>query len=342
MVLFWIFVLALFFGFSRIINFFSTERSINIFSWPTLLDVSYLERFEQETGIAIHVSYYESNEELFSKLRASKGSGYDLVIPSDYVVELMIREGLLQKIDRTRINAWQELDPKLLNLYFDPLNDYTIPYFWAAYGLGMDTTYFKGTLPEASWALIFDKHKIPGPIGMIDAAREAVLLAALYLYGNGDFDMTYEHITKIKKLLIEQKRFVASYTESNVEHLLLGRLCPLVVAMGPDILRVQRVNPAIKFVIPKEGSFVVVDSFAIPACSKKADLVYEFINFLLRHDVLEHHHAKFGMCCPVRGIQSLNDRSICPNDEEFAKMKFFKTTIPEALLNEIWVQLMAY
>jgi spermidine/putrescine transport system substrate-binding protein len=94
-----------------------------------------LERFERETGIRLHVSYYETNEELFSKLRATKGEGYDLVIPSDYVVELMIKEGLLQKIDRTKVHAWSELDPKLLSLYFDPHNDYTIPYFWAVYGL---------------------------------------------------------------------------------------------------------------------------------------------------------------------------------------------------------------
>ena len=342
MILFWVCILVAFLGFSHIVRFFRSERSINIFSWPTLLDVSYLERFERETGIALHVSYYETNEELFSKLRATKGSGYDLVIPSDYVVELMIKEGLLQQIDRTKIHAWSDLDPKLLNLYCDPHNDYTIPYFWAVYGLGIDTAYFKNTLPEISWDLVFNPKKIPSSIGMLDAAREAVLLAAFYLYGSSDIAMTPEHIVSIKKLLLEQKKFVGAYTESNIEHLLLGKLCPLVVAMGPDILRIQRANPAIKFAIPKEGSFVVVDSFAIPAKSNKENLVYEFINFLLKPDVLEHHRAKFGMCCPIKKMQSIHDQAICPSDEEFVKMKFFKTTVPEALLNEIWIQLMAY
>ena len=341
-VIFWLGILGLFLGFSHVVHLLRTEKSINIFSWAMLLDVTYLEQFERETGIHINVSYYESNEELFSKLRATKGAGYDLVIPSDYVVELLINEGLLQKIDRNRIDCWPSLDHRLLGLYCDPKNEYTIPYFWAVYGLGIDTTYFKGQQPDPSWALIFDKTKAPASIGMMDAARETVLLAAFYLFGSSDIAMTPEHIQAIKQLLLAQKSWVAAYTETSIEHLLLSKSCPVVVAAGPDILRIKRNNPDIDFVIPKEGSFIIVDSFAIPAKSTKAELVYQFINYLYKPDVLEHHRARFGMCCPIKNMQAKQDQLFCPNDEQFAKMRFFKTTIPEALLNEIWIELMAH
>lgn len=341
MVTFWLGILVLFLGSSHIMQLCRPNRSINIFSWPVLLDVSFLEQFERETGISINVSYYETNEELFSKLRTTRGAGYDLVIPSDYVVELMIKEGLLQKLDKSKITCWPDLDPKLLGLYCDPGNTYTVPYFWAVYGLGINKTYYNGKLPDASWALIFDKMKAPAAVGMLDAAREAVLLAAFFLFGSSDIAMTQTHIQAIKKLLLDQKAWVSAYTESNVEHLLLSKSCPVVVAMGPDILRIKRTNENIDFVIPKEGSFKVVDSLAIPAKSTKTDLVYQFINYLFRPEVIVHHRSKFGMCCPIKKLQTRQELLYCPDNEQFSKMKYFKTTIPETLLNEIWIQLMA-
>jgi spermidine/putrescine transport system substrate-binding protein len=341
-VLFWVAVLVLFFGFSRIVNLFKTEKSINIFTWPLLLDVAYLENFERETGIKINVSYFESNDELFSKLRATKGMGYDLVIPSDYMVEVIINEGLLQKIDHNKIDAWHDIDPKLLGLYFDPRNEYTIPYFWAVYGLGIDKAYFNGQVPEPSWDLVFDKAKMPPSVGMFDAAREVVLLASQYLFGSSDIAMTPRHIMQVKKLLLDQKAWVGAYTESSIEHLLLGKICPVVVAMGPDILRIKRKNPDIDFIIPKEGSFALIDSFAIPSKSTKKELVYKFINYLYRPDVVKHHQERFGLCSPIKNLQEPEVQQFCPNDRAFAKMKFFKTTIPETLLNEIWIELMAH
>ena len=342
MVIFWIGILGLFLGLSHVMQLLRAEKSINIFSWPMLLDVAYLEQFEQETGIKINVSYFETNEELFSKLRATKGIGYDLIIPSDYVVQLIIDEGLLQKIDRTKISCWADLDPKLLNLYFDPKNEYTAPYFWAVFGLGIDKTYFKEQMPDASWALIFDKTKAPASIGMVDEAREAVLLATLYLFGTTDIAMTPEQIKAIKNLLLDQKAWVGAYTDSSIEHLLLSKNCPVVVAMGPDILKIKLSHNDIDFIVPKEGSFIVIDSFAIPAKSSKSDLVYQFINYLYKQEVLEHHRRRYGMCSPIKKMQAQEDEIFCPNDEKFAKMIFFKTTMPEALLNEIWIDLMAH
>jgi spermidine/putrescine transport system substrate-binding protein len=342
MVLFWVGVLLLGIFLSEVIQSFKRERSINIFTWPMLLDIQYLHKFEQETGIHINVSYYENNEELFSKLQATKGVGYDLVIPSDYVVELLVKNKLLKKLDMSRLTCMSSIDPKLLGLYCDPANDYTVPFFWAVYGLGVDTRYFKDKPFENSWALIFDKNKVPPAVGMLDLAREDVILAASYLFGTAEFSPTQENIDAIKNLLKQQKNWVSAYTESNVEHLLLSKSSPVVVAMGPDILRIKRQYPYIDFIIPREGSFAVVDSFAIPAQSSKEALVYQLINYLMKPEVVEHHKNKFGMCSPLQEVPAAEEDRFCPTQEQFRAMKFFRTSMPDSLLNDIWIQLMAY
>jgi len=126
---FWIilfFVLLFIPVFTRLIM---KEKSITIFTWPLILDAHYLKQFEQQTGIKLYISYYESNEELLSKIRATKGRGYDILIPSDYAVEELIQEGLVKKIDRSQLNFLDHLDPKLLHHYFDLQQEYSLPYF---------------------------------------------------------------------------------------------------------------------------------------------------------------------------------------------------------------------
>lgn len=340
MIFFWLIIFILFLGFSHVVHYFHPKQSLNIFTWPMLLDVDYLKKFEQETGIKLHVSYFENNEELYSKLRTTQGAGYDLVIPSDYIVPALIHDNLLKKIDHSKVSALKEINPKLLNLYFDPKNKYSVPYFWAVYGLGIDRRYFKDALPEATWGLIFDKNIAPSSIGMIDVPREAVLIATNYLYKDTEIEMTPERIATVKKLLLTQKAWVDAYTESSIEHLLISKSSPVVVAMGPDILRIKQSHPYIDFVIPKEGSFLVIDSLAIPIKSTKEELAYKFINFLFRPEVIEHHSKKYGLCCPLKNFQNLDSSQACPSREQFDQLKFFKTVMPEKLLNQLWIELM--
>jgi spermidine/putrescine transport system substrate-binding protein len=323
-----------------VVQYFQPERSLNVFTWPMLLDVDYLKNFEKETGIKLHISYFENNEELYSKLQTSQGAGYDLVIPSDYVIPALIHDNLLKKIDQRKVPVLNEINPKLLDLYFDRKNEYSIPYFWAFYGLGIDKRYFNGVLPEPSWSLIFDKAIAPKGIGMVDVPREAVLIATEYLYGDPEIEMTAERVASVKQLLLTQKKWVDAYTETGIEHLLLSQSSPVVVAMGPDILRIKRNHPYIDFFIPKEGSFMVIDSFAIPVKSTKDDLVYEFINYLFRPEVLEHHAQKYGLCSPMKNLRVPHESEIYPTDEQFAKLRFFKTIMPEKQLNQLWIELM--
>ena len=116
---------------------FVEHNALSVFAWPGVFSEEQIKRFEQETGIKVYLSSYASNEELLVKLRATRGHGYDLVMPSDYAVKKLIDEGLLKKIDKQKLNFVQALNPVLMGHSFDPNNDYALPYVWELYLMGM-------------------------------------------------------------------------------------------------------------------------------------------------------------------------------------------------------------
>lgn len=343
MICFWGAIFFLFLLSPTFTQFFREERSLRIFTWPLLLDAQYLTQFEKETGITLYISYYESSDELFSKLRATKGYGYDLVIPSDHTVALLQKEGLLKKLDRSKLTFLKYLEPKLLGNYYDPHNDYSIPYFWGVYGLGIDMSFFGDKKPKASWDLVFNKDDIPASISMTDNAREAILMAAQYLFGSIDNLTEGNRLQRIEVLLRQQKQWVELYTDTRADDLLASHSCPVVVALGPDIKKTKNKYENVDFLIPKEGSFIVVDALVIPIATNKDDLIYQFINYLYRPDVLKHHLDLYGLCSPTTNVQEEDqDSSFCPNEKQFRTLDFFRNVLPEKELNDLWIRLMAY
>ncbi len=340
-VAFWIIALIGFLYAPAFFRMFHHERSLTIFTWPSILDSRYLTAFEKESGIKLHISYYESNQELFGKLQASSGKGYDIIMPTDYTVELLIKEKLIKKIDRSRLNFFNRLNKVLLGNYCDPANDYSLPYFWGIYGIGVNRNFFGGELPQPTWKLIFDPQLAPYGIGMSDESREAVLMAAYYLFGTIDLTYDKKTIEAIKSLLIEQKKWVEAYSESRSEYLLTSNGCPVALAVSPDIYKIKSEHPHIDFLVPEEGSFVFVDSIVISAATEKDEMIYQFINYLYTAEVIEYHRKKFGFCSPVYEDAQLIPEGFCPSDEQFAKLHFFKDVIPQNVVNDIWIAVMS-
>ncbi|HSW73859.1 MAG TPA: extracellular solute-binding protein, partial [Candidatus Limnocylindria bacterium] len=202
MVLFWLIIIFCFLYTPTVTRLFSHKKSISLFVWPMILDAKVMEQFERETGIKVYVNYYETNEELYGKLRATGGKDYDLIVPTDYMVQTLIQDGLVKKIDTTRLSFKDQLKPYLLGHYFDPRNEYSIPYYTCIFGLGINKNYFGGVLPQASWSLVFDQAQAKFPMSMLDSAREAIMLAGFYLYGSLDRITEPEALKNITELLI--------------------------------------------------------------------------------------------------------------------------------------------
>ena len=339
-IFFWTSVIVFFLFLPKFFNFFGAEKSLTIFTWPLVLDAHYLARFEKETGIKLYIGYYETDDELIGKIKSGSGN-YDIVIPTDHVVELLIREKLLKKLNKSKLNFLPSLDSRLLGHYFDPHNAYSIPYFWGVYGIAINTYYFNKKTPEPTWGLLFDKSMSPAPVVMTDAAREAIMIAAQYLFGTIEALKDPQKRKQIKKMLIKQKKWVQLYTESRTEELLLLDSAPVIAALSPDVWKAkqEKKNNLIEFLIPKEGSFIFIDNFVVLASTQKDDLVYTFLNYMYRPEVVVHHMAEYGSCAPITGIPA-DSSNYCPKN--FSKFDFFRNVISEQEVDSIWIDLMAH
>ena len=197
-----------------------SKMSINVFTWGDILDPHVIQAFEKESGVKVHLNFYASNEELIMKLKATHGVGYDMIIPSDYAIKLLIEEDLLKPLDKSTLTFIKSLNPRLMRHPFDPDNRYSLPFEWEFFSIG----YIKESGPFApSWNLLFTKPNYK--ICMVNDPIEAVQFAAFFLYGNITH-LTPEQKEGVKQLLKTQKKWVEAYAESRADYFLATRSCP--------------------------------------------------------------------------------------------------------------------
>ena len=318
------------------------KNTINVFVWGDILEPSVVAEFEKESGIKINLSYYSSNEELLVKLKATQGEGYDLVIPSDYAVNVLIKEDLLKPLDRTKFEYWKTINPLLLGHYFDPTNTYSIPFEWELYGFGIDKDYFKLHPTEPSWGMIFDPNTVHYKISMINDPIEAIEFASFYLYGFVE-SLTPVQVQEVKQTLIRQKPWVAAYATFRGDYFLATRNVTTVVASTSYIWRTKRLFDFVGFVIPKEGSFITIENFCIPKPSPKEELVFRFINFLCSPKSVAAHFKTFALfpstlhALDVLDIDEQAAKIMLSTEEDFKKYHFVRNILPQHESRDIWV-----
>jgi len=319
------------------------KKSISILAWPTELDASYLAEFEHKTGIKVHINYLENNEELLAKLRLNDTHGYDLVMVSDYMIAHMRELNLLKPIHKKQFQHWDQLYTELLDQYYDPGNEYTIPYFWDVYGLAIDTSRVcKDKARRFGWGLVFNPLYVPGRIGMMEDRRELILLAAMYLYNTIDGIDTQERRHEIVQLLRSQKQWVEMYTDMRSSALIASGVCPAAVTISTDVIRAQQQHSALAFVLPDTGSFMIIDNFAISTQSKKEEYVYQFLNYLYDKSCLQQYADKYMMRTAHRMVRaSAITDTMVPDKQFFSQLSFFKNVIEEKRLNQLWISVVS-
>lgn len=340
-ILFWFTVIGGFLFLPALYRHLNKRATLTIFTPPLLLDPIYIKKFEEKTGVKVVLAYFENGAALLSKLSAVNGKGYDLILPDDHTLELLIKQNALKKIDKTKITFWDDIHQSLLNSYFDPENNYTVPYYWGVYGIGYDSNLFANGLPDNSWRILFDKSLCPnGRICMTDEPREAILIAARYLFGSIDELKKPEAQEAVKQLLIKQKKQVEVYTLSRADTLLQTNSCALATIASPEAWRISRASPAIKMIIPKEGSFLIMDSFAIPKNAINDSVIYEFLNFIFEQESIKHHSQLYGFCSPLHTVNLPDQETFCPINE-ISSFDFFREVISDKRINELWIEVLA-
>jgi spermidine/putrescine transport system substrate-binding protein len=260
----------------------ASPKVVNIYNWSGYLPEAVLQQFTQETGIRVNSSSYDSNEALYTKLKAAPHHGYDVIVPSSYAVHRMIKGGMLQPLDKVQLPNIQYLDPQWLNKSYDPDNQYSVPYLFSASGLVVNTRYHDPKIVEdwdALWQPCF-KHKLL----LLDDVRELFSVALLSLQcspNSQNPSEIREAYDKLHQLLPNVRVFNSEGTMD------LYATEELTVGMGwsGDIYRANQLNDDIQFVYPQGGYILSIDSLAIPKGAKHIEEAYQLINFLLRPDI---------------------------------------------------------
>ncbi|HEV3269668.1 MAG TPA: extracellular solute-binding protein [Candidatus Rhabdochlamydia sp.] len=335
----WVFLLACFLYGPRFSS--ASKDSINVFTWGGILNEEIIQSFEKKTGIRVNINNYSSNEELIMKLKATEGQGYDLVIPSDYAVSILVKNQLIKELDQNQLSFFHQLLPGLLGHFFDPQNRYSIPLSWEVYGLGIDKDFFTEPFTP-SWKMIFDPEVVDYRIVMVNDPIEAIEIAAFYLYGSTS-SLSKVQAEKVKDLLIQQKPWVAAYASSRADYFLATKNSPLAVASSSYIFRSKRNFDFIDFVVPKEGSFISIENLCIPKTCDKDSLVYQFINHLYQRESIRVYWDSFRLFPSIDDKQDLDfdlqaQKIFYGLAEDFKKYHFFKSLLPQQKIRDIWVE----
>lgn len=253
-----------------------------VYNWGEYIDPGVLTMFEEETGIDIVYEEFETNEILYPKI-SSGAIAYDVICPSDYMIQRMIENDLLSEINFDNIPNLKNIGKQYLerSRQFDPENKYSVPYCWGTVGI----LYNKMMVDEPvdSWSILWDP-KYKDNILMQDSVRDAFGVTLKYLgYSLNSIDL--DELTEAKNLLIEQKPLVQAYVIDQVRDKMIGNEAALGVIYSGEAIYTQKENPNLEYVIPKEGSNIWIDSWVIPKNAEHKENAEKFINFLCRPDI---------------------------------------------------------
>jgi spermidine/putrescine transport system substrate-binding protein len=311
---------------------YSSDNTLNIYAFTEMISPEAIAEFEKEHGVSISIKYFETNEDLYTKFKISGGEGYDIVTPSDYMVELLRKDGLLKKLEHQKLPCMTHLDHRLMRNYYDENNDYSLPLAWVPYGIVFRKDLFKVPMKEMSLDIIFKNPEMWFQAGMIskkfricmvDDAREAVMLSLIYLFGDTR-ELGPDRIAQIQNLLIKQKDWVESYLSSSLEYFLLGGIAPVALASSLFVRNTIENDERFAFMIPKEGSMLVIENLAVPAACKKEALVYKFINFLLSRRISALNSNLYGYNPTNRLAYADVEEKVLSNPNYFPPDKIFK------------------
>lgn len=300
------------------------DEQLNIFTWAGYVSDDIRNGFEKEFGVDVIVDTYASNEDLLAKLQAG-ATGYDVIMPSDYMVSILIKLDLLAELDRGAIPNFQNVSPLFLGKYFDAENRYSVPYTFGTAGIAYDSAVVQPA-PD-SWNVLWDET-YANQFSMLDDQRET-LGAALKLLGYSLNTTDVKELQAAKEKLIAQKPLVKQY-KSEAEELLIAGDVVMAHCWSGDAFRAAETRNTIRYVIPREGSSQFIDAVCIPKAAPHQGLAAQFINYLLRPEINAKItlFTKYGTCVPTAREhlpQSLREHQfIYPPKEVLESLEWLK------------------
>ncbi len=294
------------------------ERNLNLYIWSDYLADRTVPDFEREFGVKVTIDYYESNEEVAAKLEAG-ATGYDLIVPSSYVLAGLLAKDLLAPIDRGQLGNWGNVAPLFVDPPWDPGNRHSVPWQWGTTGIA----YRKDLVEHAptSWSVFLDP-KLQGKMTMLDDPRD-VIGAFLRLDGHSLNSVDPAELDRAKARAVLAKRNLKAYVNAPVKAQLIAGDVWLAQLWSGDAAQAAAENPAIEFVVPNEGSTIFVDVLVSPQSAPHPKAALAFMNYSLRPAVGAAQADKTGYATPNAAALPLTKlKTPYPTAAELARLEY--------------------
>ena len=285
-------------------------QTLRIYNWGEYVGEHIIQDFQKETGATVLLENFDSNEQMYIKV--ANGEAYDILVPSDYMIQRLISEGYLQKLDKSKLNCMDKLYDAVKGLPYDPENEYSVPYFWGTVGIVYDKTKVDIKDLEKEGYNIFLDQKYKGDIYLYDSERDSYMVALKSL-GYSMNTTNKEQLQKAYSWLEKQRDTMKPvYVGDDViDNMISGNKAMAVVYSGDGAYIISE-NENMSFFVPKQGSNVWTDAMVMTKSCKNTDLAYKFMNYFLEKDVAKQNTAYIGYDSAVQSVYEYY------RDEEYA------------------------
>ena len=296
-------------------------RVLNVLNWSSYIPNEVISDFSKESGIKVNYSTYSSNEELLAKISSSKEGTYDLIFPSDYMLEVMIRREMLDTMDTSELENFNNLNENYLCLEYDKNNEYSIPFIAASTVISYNREVIKDDIISYN-DLLNPKYK--NEIVLIDDQR---IIIGMALLANG-FDMNSvdeDELEIAKNWLKDLRKNLKAFDSDSPKNFLITKEASIAVLWNAEGALANMQNSNIKNIFPLEGFALSIDNFAIPKGAKNKSEIYEFIDYILRPEVM----AKIVSSYPYKNLNKETDLLL---DESYLNNN--AANIPDIIMGE--------
>ena len=328
------------------------DTTLTVYNWGEYISdgsdgtIDVNKEFEKLTGIKVKYLTFESNETMYSQIK-SGGISYDIIIPSDYMIERLKNENMLSKIDTSKLSNYDLIEDKYKNLFFDPNNEYSVPYNIGLVGIIYNEK-LTGKDIKHSWDVLWDEKYKDMALNFSNP-RDAFMTAQMLLgqdlntLNKSDWDAAAELLKKGKSNL-----------QSYVMDEIFGKMETGEASVAPyyagDYLTMLDTNPDLRFFYPEEGTNIFVDSICIPKNAKNYDAAIKYINFLLEPDISTANAEYLGYASPNTAV--INNKDYCyyqneilyPDESTLPPVQYYHDIDSEirTYYETLWTKVKAY
>ncbi len=328
-----------------------SSNELYVYNWGEYIDEDVISQFEEETGITVVYDLFETNEEMYPVIEAG-AVNYDVVCPSDYMIQKMIENDLLAEIDFDHVPNIDQIDPAYIEMSksFDPENKYSVPYCWGTVGILYNTKLLNdlGVEPPKKWADLWDE-RLSGEILMQDSVRDAFMVA-LKKDGYSMNSESEEELQQAKQDLIDQKPLVQAYVIDQVRDKMIGGEAAVGVIYSGEMLYIQEevenlgLDYTLEYVLPEEGTNLWLDSWVIPKNAKNKENAEKWIDFLCRPEIAKANFEYITYPTPNKGAFDLldedlqNNKAVFPDMDQLSNSEVFRYLGDDVdrIYNDLW------